>query len=243
MSVNGTTIYAGCGLTIDFSDCRVWRPETCAITPDAAALATNLDKLQAATGSLNYEGGLAALMFGAAGARHDALLIYASEPFGELQQWLTASLDRARHDTPVCPRGVCDLIGAGPGLTPSGDDLLAGAMVALHRLRQPCVLARLTERIGCELTCRTNAISAAHLSVAARGLASETVIWACDELMRRQSAASETILRRLCSVGATSGLDGLTGVVAVLECWLAGQSEVTDLRAAGPQVLKVLQDV
>lgn len=78
--------------------------------------------------------------------------------------------------------------GLGPGLTPAGDDVLAGLLLVASTLGY----ARLDE-----VEVRTNEISAAYLSWAARGQGIEA---AHDVLAGRPDA-----LDRLLTIGATSG--------------------------------------
>lgn len=105
------------------------------------------------------------------------------------------------------------LLGRGPGLTPSGDDLLLGwlAMAAhAHRewgLPDPGPLAaRLAERAPG----RTTRVAAAMYAAAARGRYAPAVGAACSAGAAELPAA----LARLAAVGATSGLDTLAGVAA-----------------------------
>ncbi len=222
--VDASGVSLGRRCTLDASNARVWMPPAPGLVRDVAALSSNLENLHTALRLSAPASGLAGLVCGvSASATPNPLHVYASKPFAELRRWLAASLEDGWRGVSACPRDVCGLLGAGPGLTPSGDDLLAGAMVTLHRLGESRVLAELAERVGAELANRTNAISAAHLIAAMEGLAAEPIISTIDNLIHRPCVAPEAIMRRLCSIGATSGSDGLAGIVAVLDCWLAGQ--------------------
>ena len=64
------------------------------------------------------------------------------------------------------------LAGLGPGLTPSGDDVLAGAMLALTLVRSPQP-TRLREVILRAVGERTTRVSGAYLQAASRGEAGE----------------------------------------------------------------------
>ena len=84
-------------------------------------------------------------------------------------------------------RAVESLIGLGPGLTPSGDDLLGGVLITLRALGWP----QAADTLGCWLLprarARTHAISYAHLACAAGG---------------EGAAALHDTLATLCSPGA-----------------------------------------
>lgn len=108
---------------------------------------------------------------------------------------------------------VAALAGLGPGLTPSGDDLLCGYAVALHRLDRPeapalaAALAALDED-------RTTPLSRHLLSWAARGVAGEHHLDWLDSVLR--GAPDPARLERLLAHGATSGADWAAGALLAL---------------------------
>ncbi len=137
-----------------------------------------------------------------AGALHTRILV-------------AAGLLRAGWETDrrlVC-QGAALLAGAGPGLTPAGDDFLAGIMLGAW-------LARPDPQAFCHLVLeaaapRTTVLSAAYLQAAARGHCSEP--WhdllqclACEPASRLEAA-----VRGIVAHGATSGSDTLAGLVWV----------------------------
>src|SRR6266508_1549276 len=108
---------------------------------------------------------------------------------------------------------VAHLLGRGPGLTPVGDDVLAGLLVTLVGMGAPAAF-RLGAAVRAAAPGRTTAVSAALLTHAARG---ECV----PELARllyaardgdRLDAAVESLLR----VGHTSGAGLAHGVLAAV---------------------------
>jgi hypothetical protein len=114
----------------------------------------------------------------------------------------------------LTPELVDRLLGAGQGLTPSGDDVLAGLLVAARAFGLPIAAVRarvLAARPGC-----TTDLSAALLRCACRGEAVPQV----RALLRAMSQASERVtrlrhaLRELCAVGHTSGVAMAIGVAA-----------------------------
>ncbi|WP_203991575.1 DUF2877 domain-containing protein [Sphaerisporangium rufum] len=117
------------------------------------------------------------------------------------------------------------LMGLGPGLTPSGDDMLAGLLVALRHLgaatgagRAVWVADWLAATVAFDAATRTTMISAALLRCAARGEACAEVLAVLRGLAGR--GPLEPAVRRLLCVGHTSGADlawGLrAGAAAVL---------------------------
>ena len=81
-----------------------------------------------------------------------------------LKHWLVSISRTAGYRVCLTCQLISKLPGAGPGLTPSGDDLLAGVMLALHRLHHAGSWRRcFGNNWSPMLATRTNAISAAHL--------------------------------------------------------------------------------
>ena len=111
----------------------------------------------------------------------------------------------AGHPAPVPVEGeVGDLLGLGPGLTPAGDDVLAGLLVGLHH--RPDLRNPLAAEIARLAPTRTTALSAALLRHAAAGHGVPTLTAVADALTGAgQDCDLETFLSRLLAVGDTSG--------------------------------------
>jgi hypothetical protein len=130
---------------------------------------------------------------------------------------LAQALDRL---DPTAVRSAVDhLIGFGPGLTPSGDDVLSGALVTLAR---SCDLARahqlLQTAVADALTVParpTTDPGVALLQLALQGECDETVADVLA-LMTANPAERARRVRRLLAVGATSGADLLVGILLAL---------------------------
>lgn len=112
------------------------------------------------------------------------------------------------------------LLGLGPGLTPSGDDYLAGSMVALELLGEITVRDTIWDTIRQRAPALTSALSFAHLQAAAAGALSEPIhLLLCSVLANER----ERLPARLAAVGAighTSGWDALAGALCVFRLWL-----------------------
>ncbi|MEO3869161.1 DUF2877 domain-containing protein [Nonomuraea sp. B12E4] len=109
------------------------------------------------------------------------------------------------------------LVGLGPGLTPSGDDVLAGLLVTLRHLGMAAGVERavwvadwLAATVTYDARTRTTPLSATLLHCAARGEASPEVIAVLRAIVGGQ--ALEPALRRLHRLGHTSGADLAQGV-------------------------------
>ena len=110
------------------------------------------------------------------------------------------------------PDGAAGLIGLGPGLTPSGDDLIGGALCALHAAGHGVIATRLAAWALPLARDGTNRISYAHLARAAQGECAEPVNDAIVALI----GGGAPDLARIDSIGHTSGWDALAGAALAL---------------------------
>ena len=134
-----------------------------------------------------------------------------SRGLASLEELLAGQAEPAR----ILPAIAGEIAGRGPGLTPSGDDLLVGICYALTVWPRLVAGDARTVRellVGAARP-RTTRISAAYLDAARDGLAAEP--W--HVLIRSlggPAAETRAAVRRLLLVGETSGADALTGF-----CW------------------------
>lgn len=109
-----------------------------------------------------------------------------------------------------------EIAGRGPGLTPSGDDLLIGIVHALRvwpRIAPPGSAASIRDLLVNAARPRTTRISGAYLEAARCGWAAEP--WhALVRSVSEPPALTRAAVRRLLRIGETSGADALTGF-----CW------------------------
>ena len=128
-----------------------------------------------------------------------------------------AAVGRAivRTDRRAAAAAARPLVGLGPGLTPSGDDALAGMEAALHALGHPAAgfLATALD----DVADRTTTVSATLLRHAARGEFTERIHRLIAALLGDNDAALPGAIERAIAWGATSGMDGLIGVLAGLD--------------------------
>lgn len=107
------------------------------------------------------------------------------------------------------------LLGCGAGLTPGGDDVLAGLLVGLRAVGQDVARAQIAAALGDDLTDRTTALSADLLRLAAEGHAMTPVLALLGVLHGRSCDAARipTAAADVLAVGHTSGADLLTGLL------------------------------
>ena len=114
------------------------------------------------------------------------------------------------------------MIGLGPGLTPSGDDLIGGMCLALHAIGRagPAeALGRWAVSLG---RTRTTAISLAHLSAASEGEGASALHEVLNGLGRHRGWNAERVLNDPFFHGHSSGWDALAGIWAVMSAVSAG---------------------
>jgi hypothetical protein len=105
------------------------------------------------------------------------------------------------------------LVGLGPGLTPSGDDVVVGALCACTRRRlggprRAALIDAARRAAG-----RTTEVGARHLAAAADGWFAEPLVAVVDA---PDASSAAVRLPALLALGATSGADLLLGVIAAL---------------------------
>ncbi len=131
-----------------------------------------------------------------------------AEPVARRLGQLAAAL-RAR---PAVDAEPAALVGLGQGLTPAGDDVLAGVLLALRHLGRPACADRLWAAIAEQVPLRTSALSATLLAAAAEGDTAPPVVDLLTALAGHRPL--ESALDRLLAVGATSGSDITHGLLA-----------------------------
>jgi len=124
-----------------------------------------------------------------------------------------ASVRRGQVDDPVI---AC--LGRGPGLTPSGDDVLVGALAASWSVG--AIAAEhsedLTSALETQARRRTTDVSVEYLHYACRGMATGAVRALLTALAERDLTSVIGAVARLRRFGHTSGMDTLLGIVIAL---------------------------
>ena len=141
--------------------------------------------------------GLLRVLTGEAGSQVEARARF-RDALGGTAQWLKqAANDRLEPST--ARTSMLTAIGAGGGLTPSGDDYFVGALLALNWMGCAAQFQELAGLVN-EHTHRTNQISAAHLRCATQGVGAEALheVWdaALSNDMRLNVALSQFLSRQ-----------------------------------------------
>ena len=141
-------------------------------------------------------------------SRPGAIDAYLARTVPALSRWLNGAL---AGQGASAPRPVADLLGAGHGLTPSGDDCIVGILVALRALGKRSVAASVARIVARHAPHRTTRLSAAHLDAACAGEAIEPVHAAIESIAGNASPGHA--LDALERFGHGSGFDALAGVL------------------------------
>ena len=128
---------------------------------------------------------------------------------------LSSSLTHA--DLPAAKETASKLAGLGIGLTPSGDDIIMGALYAAWIIHPLEIASVLGSEVADTASALTTSLSAAWLRSAGRGEAS--ILW--HNLFNAMLADDnlQYPITNILSVGHTSGADALTGFMGVMTCW------------------------
>ncbi len=150
----------------------------------------------------------------------------AGEPYENLNIFASAALHRVvrleeaffAEDENLMEDAVSGLVGLGPGLTPSSDDMLAGLVLLCvlyaenhgfpRRASRLIAQAALTAARG-----RTTTLSEEFLIQAALGRGNEPVMRLCTALLTGGQKSVERETRRVLSIGETSGTDTVLGIL------------------------------
>jgi Protein of unknown function (DUF2877) len=216
--------------------CEVWRSPAWPNAAPPAVLIETCEALASRVGAASA--GLAPVAFGAPAPTPFARI--ASERIAQFRSWLVEqtvgwakprSSRRARADQRMvgtlrfahptgesgrsksAPAAVRDLVGLGPGLTPSGDDFLTGALAVLDAIGEADVRATLARVIMQALPGRTSPLSACLLRAACAGHVGERLHDAVSALL---VGDVEAAIEAAENIGDSSGRDMLAGAAMVI---------------------------
>lgn len=224
----GSSLHLGAEVTFDLSAAADWRPSPWPACWNATSVRRTLEHLGALAEARAPRDGFATIAFGepvtggfAGIALRKALLATAT-----LSDWLTSAsredvdseLERAARTAAV------GLVGLGPGLTPSGDDLLAGMLVALRAAGRHETARHLGQWVSGVAPEATTAFSRAALTAAAEGHAAEAMADVIASILSGDDARLPQLIEPIAAIGHTSGWDMLAGVTLALAAVTASRA-------------------
>lgn len=153
------------------------------------------------------------------GPRDGAIERVALPHLDRLKDWLARR--GCATDSPAPPVG---LLGLGPGLTPSGDDVLCGTLIALHT----CGCRHAADELGAAVLAAapeaTTRFSRAALAAAAVGEAVAPLHSVIDALVSGEGRGLAPRVESLGRLGHSSGWDALAGAMLAIEAELDRQT-------------------
>jgi hypothetical protein len=189
---------------------RDWHPPPWPRMADAGALAISLERLASLARRHAPSESIAPILFGSMQAPATAFHRIARPRVERFRHWMHARLSHLR-----CEPAPVDLLGLGPGLTPSGDDLLCGALIALQAIGRGDAARDLYAAIVSATPASTSSLAWASLMAAAGGQGPEPLHALVVALLENRKIGRE--LEDISRVGHTSGWDALAGASLVLQ--------------------------
>jgi uncharacterized protein DUF2877 len=154
-------------------------------------------------------------------------------PYAQLALPRVLSLLRTigEGETSDLARETKNLVGLGPGLTPSSDDLLSGLMATLVVIARNLKgdvkrVKEVNERIALAALGRTTSLSQEYLSHAARGETNQHFLELVKSVLTGSPEEANRATELVLGVGETSGTDTVLGVLLGFQLSLAEHSEV-----------------
>jgi hypothetical protein len=122
-----------------------------------------------------------------------------------------------RGETADAHARLVALLGRGPGLTPSGDDVVAGVLLAARRVLVHEEMEALGAAVRRAARLATTVVSRGMLTDASAGWCPDVVARGLGALVTPSGPAGRAALADLLRLGHTSGGDLLCGALGVLE--------------------------
>ena len=205
---HGHKLHLGGRLVLDYSAAQTWRAAMGSIPPKPV-LQRNLARLEHWLEHDPPAAGFGPLLPGL--CRGVVRANSASALLRQAQQSITALLQWFVQATPEPSPAARQLLGLGPGLTPSGDDFIGGVMLTARALGCDAWAERLAYWVLPLAHRHTNRISNAHLQCAALGEGAEVVHTALSALNGEREL--RPAITHLTQLGHSSGWDTLAGMV------------------------------
>ena len=209
-------------VVIDTGSAQVWSaalPASASLTAAGRAtadLVRSIDVARRVAASRAPSAGLGPLLAG--GTEPADPLIGVARDRIERQRWAFDAGDLAS----IIGEAV-ELMGLGPGLTPSGDDYLVGLLAGLestgHRAHPALATA-----VAYAAPTRTTAIGASVLRHAARGAFAERLHDVLAAIARGDDDDIDRAIGRAMAYGASSGADTLVGLFVALDAAMADRA-------------------
>lgn len=148
-----------------------------------------------------------------AGAVETPLARVVRPRLARFESWLLGTVETDFVPITASPTPVTDLVGLGPGLTPSGDDVLIGALALLDALSETKAHVALARAVAAVPHGSTSALSECLLKTAAAGHLGADLCCAVSAVV---AGAAEEAVAAIRKIGHSSGWDMMVGVLTTL---------------------------
>ena len=211
VAINAATVEIGSAV-LGTARASTWRPPGWPRIVRIERLAEALRNLERCTYKKAPVEGLVRIVWRPIGEPATALDRIARPRVNRLRKWVSARLSQSLSGPPPI-----ELLGLGPGLTPSGDDLLCGALVVLRAIGAADASGDLHAAIAAVAPSATSPLSGAFLRAAAEGCGSAGLHNIIISLIKNEPIESDIDV--LARIGHTSGWDALAGAAIVLQAF------------------------
>jgi Protein of unknown function (DUF2877) len=192
---------------VSLRDAVIWSPPSISSAPNRTRLAAFI----AAARTRAPEMGLSRAVF-ADDVTSTPVLRAAVAPITAVRNALKNAAS-SRIQVAGIAKACIELLGLGPGLTPSGDDFVGGLLVALRACGHAQVADEIWSSIAPAHGERTSPLSAAHVRAAAEGQGAEAVHEAMVAVLSDEVTDFTPHFAALDRIGHCSGWDAMAGVV------------------------------
>jgi hypothetical protein len=192
----------------------LWRPPPWPIAPPAARLVDRFAGLARRAAIEAPPEGLARIVFRGDEplASTTAFARAATTRIACFERWLSDAMRQAGSPEEL-PEPVRGLIGLGPGLTPSGDDFLIGAVALLDALGERDLHVLLIRALSAVPPTLTSALSRCFVRAAAAGHVGEKFHAAVSSVI---TGTIDEAIAAAHAIGHSSGWDMLAGIASAL---------------------------
>lgn len=219
-------IIIGSTLKVSVTGTKIWQPSTSVHTPsNPKIISRNLEEVKRKMSSRNIDEGLGQLLGHIDDILEDGisgtynLNQVAKKALPSIDKLAKGALERNPEKLKDASKG---LIGLGLGLTPSGDDMLAGFMIARWWITNSfgTKLNQVKEEntsIKRQMEDKTTLFSKQHLRYAAKGETNEAVENFLKAILKDQMSNINLHIDHVIGMGETSGTDTMFGLLLGLE--------------------------
>ena len=215
--VSDSAIVFGCNLSVRLEDAHVWQPVQLAYRRCNRELNKVTTAFYRELNGRVPNNGLGMLIAQPGPPAGAQLLEMAAEPVEQLRRWLAKTGCEDGSVSSKTLQSVRPLLGLGPGLTPSGDDFLAGIMITLHAFGHEDSVNELWQTIRPWALQTGNFISFAHLVSASKGMGFAPIHDFLNALHQGDVMEMMEQLNAIDYIGHTSGWDTLAGVLTAVD--------------------------